>query len=96
MFDFRRITLFCQEKTPLKTQNDCIFYKFGGGMASLPPWLRLWIKPCQCVISIAIMLRIVGSTLFLVGAGRRCIVTATNGSQRDRGYNRMLKVILSF
>ena len=32
----------------------------------------------KCVISIAIMLRIVGSTLSLVGSGRRSIVPATN------------------
>jgi len=25
MFDFRRITLFCLEKTPLKAQNGYIF-----------------------------------------------------------------------
>jgi len=30
--------------------------------------------------SIAVMPRVVGSTLFLVGTGRRSIVAATNGS----------------
>jgi len=33
MRDFRRITLFCPEKTPLKAQNDYIFQIFVGRMA---------------------------------------------------------------
>jgi len=33
-------------------------------------------------MSIAIVLRIVGSTLSLIGSGQRSIVPATNGSQR--------------
>jgi len=33
-------------KTPLKAQNDYIFYKFGGGIAPLAlPWLRLCFGP---------------------------------------------------
>jgi len=37
MFDFRRIILFCLEKTPLKAQNDNVFQKFGGnGPFDLP------------------------------------------------------------
>jgi len=37
MFNFRRITLFCLEKTPLKAQNDYIFYKFVGHDPFAPP-----------------------------------------------------------
>ena len=37
------------------------------------------------VIAIALMLRIVGSTLSLVGSGQRSVVAATDGSQRVGG-----------
>ena len=49
----------------------------------------------EWVISIAIMLRVVGSTLSLVGSRRRSIMAATNGSQRFGGWNPPLKVVLS-
>jgi len=39
------------------------------------------------------MLRIVGSTLSLVGSGRRSLVPATNGSQRVGGCNPVLTCI---
>ena len=39
------------------------------------------------------MLRIIGSTLSLVGSGRRSIVVATNGSQRFGGCNPVLTCI---
>jgi len=42
------------------------------------------------VISIAVMLRIVGSTLSLVGSGRHSNVLAANASQRVAGCNPML------
>jgi len=52
MFDFRRITLFCFEKTLLKAQNDYIFLKFGGN-GPFPTWLRLCadviVKHLNCV-----------------------------------------------
>jgi len=38
----------------------------------------------------SIMLRIVGSTLFLVGSGRHSIMPATNGCQRVGGSNPVL------
>jgi len=41
-------------------------------------------------MSIAIVLRFVGSTLSLFGSGRRSIVPATNGSQRVGGCNPLL------
>jgi len=47
------------------------------------------------LISIAIMLRIVGSTFSLVGSGRRSIVAARNGPQLVGGCNPLLKVVLS-
>jgi len=48
------------------------------------------VNLAKCLISIAIMLGIVCSTLSLVGSGRRSIVPATNGSQRVGGYNILL------
>ena len=51
--------------------------------------------PLDIVISIAIMLRIVGSTLSFVSSRRHIIVAATNGSQHVRGCNPLLKVFLS-
>jgi len=47
------------------------------------------------LISIVIMLRIVGSTLSLVGSGRRSIAAATNGHQRVDGGNPLMKVVFS-
>ena len=44
----------------------------------------------KCIIAIAIMLRIISSTVSLVGSGRRSIVLATNGSQRVGGCNPLL------
>jgi len=44
----------------------------------------------KCVIAIAIMQWIIGSTVSLVGSGRRSIVPAKNGSQRVGGYNPLL------
>jgi len=41
------------------------------------------------------MLRIVGSTLYLVGSGRRSIVPATNGSQRFGTCNPVLTCSLT-
>jgi len=41
------------------------------------------------------VLYVIGSTLSLVGSGRRSIVAATHGSQRVSGWNRPLKVALS-
>jgi len=41
MIDFRLITLFCLEKRLLKHKMT-ILSKHLGGMAPLPPWLRLW------------------------------------------------------
>ena len=41
LFDFRRITLFCLEKRLSKHKVN-IFPKILRGMASFPPWLRLW------------------------------------------------------
>ena len=39
-------------KTPLKAQNDYIFSKFVGGMAPLPPWLRLWpLSPVKLILT---------------------------------------------
>jgi len=42
MFDFRRITLFCLEKCLSKHKMTIFSENFFGGMAPLPPWLRLW------------------------------------------------------
>ena len=44
----------------------------------------------KSVISIAIMLRIIGSTVSLVGFWRRSNVPAANGSQRVGGRNPLL------
>jgi len=44
---------------------------------------------------IAVAWRVVGSTLSLLGSGRRSIVAATNGSQRVDVWNPLLKVVLS-
>jgi len=37
MVDYKRIALFCLEKTPLNAQNDYIFWKFGGTWPLWPP-----------------------------------------------------------
>jgi len=39
MLDFRQITLVLFRKTPLKAQNDYIFYKFGGVHGPFGPLL---------------------------------------------------------
>jgi len=48
------------------------------------------VNPIKCVISIAIMLRIVDLILSSVGSGRRSIVLAINGSQHVGGCNPVL------
>jgi len=49
----------------------------------------------EWVIAIAIMLRVVGSTISLVGSGQRSIMAAANGSQRVGVWNPPLKVVLN-
>jgi len=41
MFDSWRITLFCLEKRLSKHKMTIFSKNLGGGMAPLPPWLRL-------------------------------------------------------
>ena len=44
MFDFRRITLFCWEKTPLKAQNDYVSQNFWEAMAPFAPPGYAYVK----------------------------------------------------